>query len=265
MINRRDFPVLRYDNLHPYTHVYNNISKFKNNKFIPVFSQSTSPDYADIPIINIDDIKLFTKMSYPPNNNISSLPKLVKWSEKKNIALFRGTATGCGVTEDTNQRIKLAKLSYKYNNKNVIDAGLTSWNYRNKIYNKKMTVINPKKLGFPLVNTVSPSEQSYYKYLIHVDGHVSAYRLTRELYSGSLLLIVKSPNNYSMWFTSLLKPYEHYIPIKEDLSDLIEKILWCQQNDDKCKKIAYTSYNLAINELTLDKALKYMAYTLNKI
>ena len=62
----------------------------------------------------------------------------------------------------------------------------------------------------------------------------------------------------------IIKPYEHYIPIKEDLSDLIEKILCgAQQNDDKCK-IAYTSYNLAINELTLDKALKYMAYTLNK-
>ena len=164
-------------------HVYNNISKFKNNKFIPVFSQSTSPDYADIPIINIDDIKLFTKMSYPPNNNTSSLPKLVKWSGK-NIALFRGIATGCGVTEDTNQRIKLAKLSYKYNNKNVIDAGFNKLELcRNKIYNKIMTVINPKKLGFPLVNTVSPSEQSYYVILIHVDGHVSAnYRNTKRRY-----------------------------------------------------------------------------------
>ena len=39
-INRRDFPVLRYDNNHPYTHVYKNINKY-DNQFIPIFSQCT--------------------------------------------------------------------------------------------------------------------------------------------------------------------------------------------------------------------------------
>jgi len=265
IINRRDFPVLRYDGKHPYTHVYNNITKYNNDKFIPIFSQVTSPEYADIPIINVDDIALLTKISYPPTNKVSNLPNLVKWQNKKNIAFFRGTATGCGVTEKTNQRIKLAKISYELNNKKILDAGLTSWNYRDKIYNKKITIIKPKKLGFPLVNTVTPNEQAYYKYIIHIDGHVSAYRLTRELYSGSLLLIVKSPKNYSMWFTPLLKEYVHYIPIKEDLSDLIQKIKWCKENDDKCKKIALASYDLAINELTINKALDYMAYALNNL
>ena len=80
-----------------------------------------------------------------------------------------------------------------------------------------------------------------------------------------MLLIVKSPKNYSIWFTPLLKEYIHYIPIKEDLSDLIDKIKWCQQNDTKCKEIAYASYNLAINELTLEKALEYTAYSLNNL
>ena len=265
IINRRDFPILRYDKKHPYTHVYNEVSKYNNNKFIPVFSQSTSSEYADIPIVNVDDIRLLTKIAYPPTNKLTSLPKFVKWDDKKNIAFFRGTATGCGVNEKTNQRIKLAKLSYLLNNKNLLDAGLIGWNYRNKIYNKQLTIINPRKLGFPLLNKVSPDEQAYYKYIIHIDGHVSAYRLTRELYSGSLLLIVKSPKNYSMWFTPLLKEYVHYIPIKEDLSDLIDIIKWCNNNDKKCKEIAKASYDLAINDLTLDKALDYMAYSLNNL
>ena len=129
--------------------------------------KSTSSEYADIPIVNVDDIRLLTKIAYPPTNKLSLLPKFVKWDDKKNIAFFRGTATGCGVNEKTNQRIKLAKLSYLLNNKNLLDAGLIGWNYRNKIYNKQLTIINPRKLGFPLLNKVSPDEQAYYKYIIH--------------------------------------------------------------------------------------------------
>ncbi len=33
---------------------------------------------------------------------------------------------------------------------------------------------------------------------------------------------------WKMWFSHLLKPYIHYVPVKSDLSDLIEKIQWCR-------------------------------------
>jgi hypothetical protein len=35
-----------------------------------------------------------------------------------------------------------------------------------------------------------------------------------------------------------MKEWEHYIPIKPDLSDIEEKYKWAIENDDKCKKIA---------------------------
>ena len=208
---------------------------------------------------------MLTGIIFPPKNLKLELPTVIKWEEKKNIAFFRGTATGCGVTPETNQRIKLAKLSYELNDKNTLDAGLVSWNYRDKLWNKTMTIINPKKLGFPLVNKVSPQEQQYYKYLIHIDGHVSAYRLTRELYSGNIILLVKSNNNYRLWITPLLKEWVHYIPVKQDLSDLLDKIKWCKNNDEKCKIISNNSLKLAKTYLTLDNTVKYMAYCLNKI
>ena len=264
-INRRDFPIIRNDGKHPYTHVFDTIEKYNTKAFIPVFSQSTSPKYADIPFVNVDDITLLTNSTFPPKNNKITIPTILDWKNKLNVAFFRGTATGCGVVAETNQRIKLATISYKLNNKKILDAGLVSWNKRDKIWNKKMTLINPKKLGFPLVEKVPPQEQQKYKYLIHVDGHVSAYRLTRELYSGSVILLVKSPNNYSLWITPLLKEWIHYVPIKADLSDLIDKIKWCQNNDSKCKIIADNALKLAKEYITLDNALKYTAYILNKI
>jgi hypothetical protein len=36
----------------------------------------------------------------------------------------------------------------------------------------------------------------------------------------------------------LLEPYVHYIPLKEDFSDLEDIIKWCKNNDGKCKEIS---------------------------
>ena len=49
--------MLRYDLKHPYYHTYNEIKNLSGNQFIPIFSQCTSDNYADIPFINVDDIR----------------------------------------------------------------------------------------------------------------------------------------------------------------------------------------------------------------
>jgi hypothetical protein len=36
------------------------------------------------------------------------------WSEKVNTAFFRGTATGGGVTRETNQRLQCSAMSYEW-------------------------------------------------------------------------------------------------------------------------------------------------------
>ena len=35
-----------------------------------------------------------------------------------------------------------------------------------------------------------------------------------------------------------MRPYVHYVPIRPDLSDLLQKIRWLQANDDKARLIA---------------------------
>ena len=45
--------------------------------------------------------------------------------------------------------------------------------------------------------------------------------------------------------------WEHYVPIKNDFSDLNEKIEWCINNDDKCKKISENANNFVVNKLNL--------------
>ncbi len=88
---------------------------------------------------------------------------------------------------------------------------------------KYLQTINIEKEA-PKVSPLTPEEQSKYKYIINIDGHVSAFRLSLEMSMGCCILLVKStiPNEtfgWKMWFSHLLKPYIHYVPVKSDLSD----------------------------------------------
>ena len=136
-----------------------------------------------------------------------------------------------GVTIETNPRLKISYLSTiikpdthgKWKNIPYIDAGITNWNLRpRKIEKEKyLQTIEIDKLPFGLVNKLTPQEQSKYKYLINVDGHVTAFRLSLELSMGCVILLVDS--EWKIWFSKFLVPFEHYIPIKNDLSDIQEK------------------------------------------
>jgi hypothetical protein len=64
-----------------------------------------------------------------------------------------------------------------------------------------------------------------------------------ELSSRSVILLVDS--EYKLWYSHLLEPFIHYIPIHSDLSNLIETLKWCktEEGDAKCQEIATNAYN----------------------
>ena len=68
-----------------------------------------------------------------------------------------------------------------------------------------------------------------HKYQINIDGTVAAYRLPYLIAGDSVVLKQDSP--FYEHFYKDMKPYEHYIPFKRDLSDLMEKIQWAKDND----------------------------------
>ena len=64
-----------------------------------------------------------------------------------------------------------------------------------------------------------------------MDGTVAAYRFPWLLAGGSAVL--KQESKYYEHFYSQLKPWVHYVPVKPDLSDILEKVKWLVDNDDK--------------------------------
>lgn len=230
-----DSMILRRDGTAPW-HMIGNKTLTLGSKHIPLLAYSGNVDFFDVPVINFDDMQYgFGK---------ATAPQFVEWENKKPIAVFRGTTTGCGYTAETNMRLKLSKMKSE-----DLNVGIVKHTHQLKFDPKEgLGTINSKE--FPTVPLMPMSEQATHKYIIHIDGNVAAYRFLTTMMTGSLILKVEGP--YTLWIDHLLKPGKHYIPVKADLSDLLEVMEWCKSHDDKCKKIALAGYEFAKKALTKD-------------
>lgn len=242
-VNRRDFPLLKNDHTEPYDAWYGDNTPLLShcyNSYTPILSMCRADNFADIPIPTWSDWGrvMMSENKYFPKCQTYDTITDIDWNLKKAIAVFRGSTTGQGTNIETNKRMKLAHLSslniIDNDNLPFLDAGITSWNSRPRKNGKYIETLDISSLK--LVPFLSLQEQSQYKYIINVEGHVCAFRLSVELSLGCVVLIVES--KYKLWYSHLLEPYVHYIPIKEDLSDIFDVIKWCKVNDDKCKQIA---------------------------
>lgn len=286
-VNRRDFPMLKLDGTEPYNHMYGRTDQkllsHDYNTYAPILSMvgSSSGGYADLSIPTGDDwsraMRPYGKYFPKTCSRVFDMKSDVPWDKRRPTAVFRGASTGAGVTIETNPRLAAAYLSQitpldASNMCPLLDAGITKWNLRprklqSSPYLQTIDVQNlsSQKAGItvPLVAPLSPTEQAGYKYILHIDGHVSAYRLSLEMTSGCCLLLVDSP--YFLWFRPLLKPFQHFVPVKADLSDLVERIRWCRKNDDACKQIAQNSADFARTYLGEDGVLDYLQLLFYKI
>jgi hypothetical protein len=258
LLNLTDAVILHSAGKEPFRMVTGNRMlepEYRFNSHIPILSMSGQKKYCDIPFPNYDDLMFV--MNKRADLKIDKF--IVDWDKKSlQKAVFRGGSTGCGYTKETNMRIKLADMESP-----LIDAALTS---KGRTINTMAVKFDPK-YGIGMMNTkiksatkfMSMIEQSKYKYIIHVDGNVNAYRLLTTMLTGSLILRVDS--QYTSWVDHLIKPNKHYIMIRPDLSDLVEKIQWCIRHDNKSREIAKNGYEFAKNALQQD----YIKSSIEKI
>ena len=263
-LNLRDHPMLNINLKNSYTSIIDKKldDEFIFKKYAPILSQGGSIYTSDICICTQDDWLRVSKKIYPDDCKNGYLHDvIIDWEKKINKAVFRGSATGCGITSKDNIRIKAVELSKK--NYEYLDAGIVSFNRKlKKNINKPLEIIDID-IKLEKSNFMSLEEKAKYKYILNLDGHVSAFRLGHEFSLGSVLLIPKS--KYYLWFSYLLEPWVHYVPIDENLDNLIDQIKWCIDNDLKCKKIAENGLNFYKKYLEKDGIFDYMQNILNKI
>ncbi len=246
ILNLTDAVILHRNNREPFPMLTGDLplsNEFRNTKQIPIFSISGQKGYSDIPIPNYDDMFIVMGMKDMKFDEYET-----DWSKKKyNKAVFRGGPSGCGYTTETNPRIRLAAM-----NSPLLDVKLIG---KGKTIDSNSIKFDPVH-GLGMLNTgiaasnqfMTMAEQSQYKYIIHVDGNVNAYRLLTTMMTGSLIIRVDGP--YVSWVDQLIKPNVHYILVKPDLSDLLQKIKWCEMSPKSAQKIAKAGYEFAKRALT---------------
>lgn len=181
------------------------------------------------------------------------------------------------MTIETNQRLHIAQVSHDWSllpeyNGSVegtypfLDARISGWNLRDKkIAKSKMTFVKPAQFPFngdKKTNFVEIYKQSTYKYLLYIEGHCAACRYGFMMQLGSVILKVESKCVADeLWYFPLLKPDYDHILIKADLSDLKEKLIWCHENDDKCREIADNAKEVYRKYVSRDGILNYLQST----
>ncbi len=248
IFNLSDTMLLRKDGYEPFQNVLQRVIVPFPSSFLPIFSTSGHVDYRDIPIPNYDDIIYVNPDAIENNSNLKNLT--TDWEEKTiKKAVFRGGPSGCGFTNDTNMRLKLNYLA-------KTDPRISELVDCEIVGKGEKTIRFDPIHGFGFVTPgyieegprKSMSEQSKFKMIIHIDGNVNAYRLLTTMYTGSLIVRVKSP--YVSWFDHLIEKDVHYVEVNEDLSNLESVIKACLMDDAKSKKIAMNGMKFAKEMMT---------------
>jgi hypothetical protein len=178
------------------------------------------------------------------------------WAQKVDKAFWRGATSGGWLTLnnwDQLARVKLTLLGHAHPDK--LDA------FIHEVVQCDPQVPALLRNHGLVGNKVSQANHLKYKYLVDVDGNSCSFeRYFWVLLSNSVVLKQITPN--IQWYYKGLRPYEHFIPVKEDLSDLMEKILWAQTHDKEAKQIAENATTFVNNELSIEDVFVYMTHLL---
>lgn len=171
------------------------------------------------------------------------------WSEKKSMAVWRGSTTGFAMNDfREGQRVSrkyIVDTGKKY--PNLINASFTSFADKGKHLKKDY-----KKAIF-----MTPPEQTNYKYIISTDGNGGTYGLYWVLSSGSLCL-----NNafYKQWFTPFFQKDKHFVEFNDtrDKNNLKEVVESVKENDTRSLRIALNAKVVSDNIFNEDFVVYYM-------
>nr|XP_039254339.1 protein O-glucosyltransferase 2-like [Styela clava] len=202
----------------------------------PIFSWCGSDKTLDIVLPTYDITQSVFEMLGTVSLDIFSVQANTgpNWEKKTNKGFFRGQ-------DSSQERLDLAAMGLA--NPDFLDVAITNYFFFKHDEEKYGTKVE-------------------HKYQLNVDGIVAAYRLPYLLVGDGL--VFKQDSEYYEHFYKDLKPWVHFVPLKKDLSDVIEKINWAREHDDEARKIQQAATKLARQILTPDRILCYHVVSFNE-
>ncbi|EKO3697865.1 lipopolysaccharide A protein [Vibrio metschnikovii] len=138
------------------------------------------------------------------------------FSEKQSKAVFRGAVT-------QPHRIRFMQTLYGHP---LVDAGQSNQSLENPEWQKPF---------------MSVAEQLKYKFIICLEGNDVASNLKWAMSSNSVVITPKM--KFETWFMEgTLEAGKHYIEVKDDYSDLVEKIEYYIQHPQEAEQIVHHAH-----------------------
>lgn len=152
-------------------------------------------------------------------DNYYKRPPDIPFSKKRDAVYWRGTTTGS--PHRPGNRFTLVKKWFHHPG---IDIGFYE-------------ICQGKDSYEPYVKEEAKIEEFLkYKYILSVEGNDKDTGIQWKLNSNSLVMMAR-PRCTSWLMETRLIPNYHYVLLKDDFSDLEEKVLFCNQHPKECKQI----------------------------
>ncbi|KAF7302801.1 CAP10 domain-containing protein [Mycena kentingensis (nom. inval.)] len=220
--------------------LYASSTEFSTDMY-PILSMTKiSPCFADILVPSeFYYMDSYWAPKYAYENNIT-------WTDKTSKLYWRGMNSGGRMFGDNYHsfpRFRLIDIARKHHD--IMDVALSA--FHDDLCGDQCDADAIKK-EYGIVQASSPREDVYrYKYVFDVDGNSFSGRYFGLLKSGSL--VFKS-TVFLEYFGEWLRPFEHYIPVLPDLSDLVEKVEWAVAHDEEAQRIQQAGKVFAERVLT---------------
>jgi hypothetical protein len=148
------------------------------------------------------------------------------WNKKKKELVWRGIDSG--EEPVNNDRLKFIKKYHKKHN-----VGFSQY-----VQNATHLKIKNDYQSIFLKDRLTLTQITSFKYILILEGNDKSSSLNWVLNSNCVPLM-KKPTWHSWLCEPFLRPNYHYIELKDDFSDIEEKLQWLRENDDEAKEIAY--------------------------
>ncbi|XP_779911.4 protein O-glucosyltransferase 1 [Strongylocentrotus purpuratus] len=159
------------------------------------------------------------------------------WDTKEDKAFFRGSRT-------TAERDPLVLLSR--DDPDLVDASYT----KNQAWKS-----DADTLHMPPAKEMTLEDHCKYRYLFNFRGVAASFRLKHLFLCRSLVFHVG--DEWLEFFYPALKPWVHYIPVKQDLSDARELIEFAKANQEVAQQVADRGRDFIWNHLRMDDVQCY--------
>lgn len=230
------------------------------NDQAPILAQAKRESVASNYIVLIPDQFSLCRLWHQDILEVLEANKKISWDQKIPKAVWRGGLTDTGEPTDDrfvphyNKTPRFLLCQMAFERPESLDAGFAY------LDNQEIKAL-VKERGL-WKTPLSKSEHLAYKYLPVLDGRMCTYPGYQwRLLSSSVCL--KQESDEVQWFYGALKPYVHYIPVQNDLSDLLKKILWAKEHDEEAKIIADQATKFASENLRFEDVYFYLYLTLS--